>query len=245
MSTTAVMLKHYFAIITLLFVISNANGQQRWISGYLRDSSTHFPIAKGTISNPAEGKKIETDVNGFFRIRVSSNDLLYAFAPSYRYDTLRYSILYGDTLTMYLAPLGNVLAGVTVRSQYTKYQLDSMNRRAAFEEMRGKTLNAIASNRSTGFGLTFNLDRFTKKKYRNKKKEENLFEKTERMAYINYRFSPQLVASVTGLKGDSLRRFMFRFTPAYEWLREHPSDDDVFYYINDKLKEYNSTLQKQ
>jgi hypothetical protein len=239
------MFKLCYIIVALLFITKNANSQQRWISGYLRDSSTHFPIAKGMISNPANKKKVETDINGLFRIRVSPNDLLYVFASSYRYDTLRYSILYGDTLTIFLAPMGNVLANVTVQSQYNKYQLDSMNRRFTFEQMRGQTLNTVASNRSSGFGLTFNLDRFTKKKYRNKKKEEKLFEKTEQMAYINYRFPPQLVASYTGLKGDSLRNFLYRYTPDHKWLRQHPSNDDVFYYINDKLKEYRHTLQMQ
>ena len=238
------MLKLCYIIVAFLFIADNAYSQQRWISGYLRDSSTHFPIVKGTISNPVTRKKIETDANGFFRVRVSPDDLLYAFADTYRYDTLRYSILYGDTLTIYLVPLGNVLGNVTVRSQYTKYQLDSMERKATFDLMRGQTLNAIASNRSSGFGLTFNLDRFTKKKYRNKKKEEKLFEKTEERAYVNYRFSPPVVASYTGLKGDSLRHFIYRFTPSYEWLRQHPSNDDVLYYINEKLKEYKSTLQK-
>lgn len=239
------MLKLCYTIGILFFTALHVKGQQGWISGYLRDSSTHFPIAKGIVSNSSDNKKVETDAKGFFRIKVAPNDLLYAVAPSYHYDTLRYSILFGDTLTVYLAPFGNVLANVTVRSQYSKYQVDSIERRGVFEQMRGQTLNAVSSNRTSGFGVILNLDRFTKKKYRNKKKEEALFEKTEQAAYVNYRYSPQLVAAYTGLKGDSLRIFMYRFTPDYEWLRAHPSNEEVINYINDKLKEYKKTPYKQ
>jgi hypothetical protein len=239
------MFKLCYTTVILLFITITAKSQKVWISGYLRDSSTHFPIAKGIISNSSDNKKVETDVNGFFRVKAAPNDLLFATAAAYRYDTLRYSILFGDTLTIYLAPLGNVLSNVTIRSQYSQYQLDSMERRGTFEQMRGRTLNAVSSDRSSGFGIILNLDRFTKKKYRNKKKEEKLFERTEELAYINYRYSPQLVASYTGLKGDSLRNFMYRFTPDYKWLRKHPSNDEVIYYINDKLKEYRNTPYRQ
>lgn len=164
-----------FLSLAFIAVAFHASGQQAWVSGYVRDSITHFPI-KSTITNSATRSKVQTDVNGLFRIRLAPNDLIYIAAPSYHYDTLRYSILFGDTLTIYLSPSGNILPGVTVQSQYNKYQLDSIERRAAFEQMQGQTLNAIASNRSSGFGLTLNLDRFTKKKYRNKKKEEKRFQ---------------------------------------------------------------------
>ena len=133
------------------------------------------------------------------------------------------------------------MPGVTVQSQYNKYQLDSIERRSAFEQMQGQTLNAIASNRSSGFGLTLNLDRFTKKKYRNKKKEEKRFQQTEEWAYVNYRFSPQLVGYYTRLQGDDLRDFIYRYTPDYTWLRKHPSNDDVINYINEKLNDYRTS----
>ncbi len=58
------------------------------------------------------------------------------------------------------------------------------------------------------------------------------------MAYIDYRFSPHVVAYYTGLKGDELRNFLRFYTPDYTWLRQHLSDEDVLYYLNDKLKIY-------
>lgn len=238
-----IMFRGCFLFFAVIFFSNSGYSQKAWISGYLKDSLTHFPIVKGTISNSGTNQRTETDAFGYFRIEVSPNDVLYAVAASYRYDTVRYSVLFGDTLSIYLSPSGNFLPGLTITSKYSQYQLDSMERRDTFLKMRGQAPGAIATNRSEGFGVVINLDRFTKKKYRNKKKEEVLFQKTERIAYVNYRFPAQLVAHYTGLRDKELRLFMYRYTPNYEWLRQHNSAEEVLYYINDKLKEYRSLQQ--
>ena len=162
-------------------------------------------------------------------------------ANNYHYDKLTYSFLFTDTITVYLSPLGNILPMVSVKTQYSKYQLDSMRRRGEFEESRGKQLNAFSSPNSSGFGIALNLDRLFKKRYKHKKRSEGIFETTEKSVYIDYRFSPHLVAYYTGFKGDTLRSFMQRFTPGYVWLRQHPTNEDILYYINDKLKEFKSS----
>jgi len=131
---------------------------------------------------------------------------------------------------------------VKVESRYNKYQLDSIERKRDFDQMRGTSLHAV-SGPSSGFGISINLDRFFKKKYRNKKKEERRFGNSEETAYINYRFSPHFVASYTGLKGNQLRDFMYQYTPTYQWLRQHLSNEEVIYYISDKLKIYRKKLQ--
>jgi hypothetical protein len=188
-------------------------------------------------------KSVRTDRNGFFRLQVAPNDFIYAAATAYHYDTLRYSLLFGDTVTIFLSPSGTILPNVTVTSQYTKYQLDSMERKGAFEENRGHVLNAVSRPNSNNFGLGINLDRFFKKKYKGKKRVERTFKNTEERAYIDYRFSPKLVSSYTGLKGDSLRMFFYRYSPGYQWLRQHPTNDEVLFYINEKLKEYKRASQ--
>lgn len=230
------MCKRRYLLILLFFIVANVNGQRRLINGFLKDSITLFPIAAGTVTNGTTSQKVLTDEKGFFRLEAAPNDFIYAFASSYHYDTLSYSFLFTDTITIFLSPAGNILPNVLVTVRHTKYQLDSMERKATFEKLRGTSLSAISSAPSAGFGVTVNLDRFFKKKYRDKQREERIFSKAEKMAYVNYRYSPRLVNFYTGLKGDALRSFMNRFTPDYNWLRSHPTNEDVMYYINDKLK---------
>ncbi|MGZ3859849.1 MAG: hypothetical protein ACXVMS_09975 [Flavisolibacter sp.] len=238
------MLKSCFLVMACIVFLGPAVAQRTWISGVLRDSVTHDPIAGGMVFNQATRQKVSADAHGLFRVKVAPNDLLYLLAPAYHYDTLRYSLLFGDTLTVYLSPTGHMLPGVTIQSQYTQYQVDSIQRRAAYEQIGGHPLPVIENHKTGGFGLTLNLDRFTKNQYRNRKKADKQFERTEEWAYVQYRYSPELVAYYTQLKGDSLREFMYRYTPDYDWLRAHPSNDDVVNYISEKMKAYRKGQKK-
>lgn len=233
-------------ILLLLFsAAKKAAAQEPAVIGYLRDSITLFPISGGTITNWNTKKKVHTDGNGFFRIEAKANDLLYAQADKYYYDTLRVSALFTDTIPLYLSPSGEILPTVTITAGYTKYQMDSIGRIRTFLETRGHPLNSVSRSNSMGFGVGLNLDRLFKNKYKNQKKQEELFERTERFLYIEYRFSAQLVAYYTGLKGEALREFIYQYTPGYEWLRQHPTNEEVMWYINDKLKEYRKKKQDE
>lgn len=232
----------YPTIAILLFCCTTVQAQV--LNGYLRDSITHFAISGGTITNATNGRSVKTDNRGFFRLRAEPRDRLYAVANAYRFDTLTYTTLFRDTVIIYLSPTGAVLPTVTVTAAYTRYQLDSIERRRAFEEVRGPEMRTIASQPSTGFGLTINMDKFWKKEAKEKRRIERAYRQSEEEAYVHYRYSPEVVAYYTGLKGDELKAFMQRYTPSYEWLRGHPSNDDVMYYLNEKLKDYKAKKRK-
>lgn len=224
-----------FIVLSTLTSLS-ACAQSGFAKGYLRDSITHYPILNGIITNLTTQKQIKTNTTGFFFIEASAGDQLLVQSKDYENDTLKYTTLFIDTITVYLSPSGSILPGVTVRSNYTKYQLDSMRRRTDFEIMRGNVAPTVASHAPDGFGATFSMDRVWKKKTKRKAKAETLFQKTEEQLYIDYRFSPQMVSYYTGLKSDALRLFMYQHTPTYKWLRQHTDQQDVLFYINDKLK---------
>jgi len=214
----------------------NAQAQRTILNGVIKDSITQLPIHNVTISNPITRTKVRTDANGFFRIAVAPDEILYFFAPSYRIDTLRYSVLFQNPVTLFLTPNGEWLGGVTVEAQYSKYQLDSMERIASFKAAQGQRLRTASSLNEGGFGIGINLDRIFKSKYKQHKKQEALFQRTEERAYVEYRFSSKMVAAYTGLKGEKLREFMLQYTPDYKWLRQHPSQEALLIYINEKLK---------
>lgn len=237
--------KKVCVFIISVFLAVAGFAQQRLVNGFLLDSTTLLPISNGVITNTSTKTTVKTDKNGFFKLSASPNDLIYATAKSCRFDTIRYSYLFTDTITIYLSFAGNVLPAVTVRGQYNRYQLDSIDRKKDFEQSRGTVLKTLASNdHPSGFGITINLDRLFRKRYRNQKKDERVFNALEKVEYVNYRFSPNLVAYYTGYRGDELRRFMSFYTPSYQWLRQHPANEDVMYYINDRLKVFKS-LQKK
>lgn len=235
------MLRILYISIILVFGYTNVQAQGITLNGYLRDSTNHSPIIGGTVMNATTGKSVKTNELGFFRLPVTYNDRLYAVATAYHFDTLTYSPLFVDTVTIYLSPSGAMLPGVTVTSQFSKYQLDSMQRKAAFDAARGPEMHTVANPTSSAFGMNINLDRFFKKKYKNQRRQEHTFGKTEEALYVHSRFSPEMVSSYTGLTGEELRVFLLRYTPSYIWLREHPTDAEIMYYLNDKLKEFRAS----
>lgn len=234
---------HKFCCLFVFIVFLQKVDAQQIVSGFIRDSLTHFPVSNVTVLNESSRKKVLTDSKGFFYLYAQPGDLLQFTAKNYHIDTLRFISVFTDTIQVFLSPRGEMLEMVTVAATYSKYQLDSMKRKADFDEMRGTVLNTV-SRPSNGFGLSLNLDRIFKRKYSNRKKEEELFKKTEKIAYVQYRFSPYLVAQYTGLKGDALRDFMFRYTPSYQWLRQHTTNEELVYYINEKLKLYKQSTKK-
>jgi hypothetical protein len=230
--------------ICFVFFTSHLTAQTVFLNGYVKDSLTHLPVFGATLSNSTKAQKVRTDGNGFFRIPVSPNDLLYALGTGYHYDTLRYSMLFQDTITIFLSPV-NVLQTVTIETGYQKYRQDSLERRREFEEARGHQLSAIdKSKHKQTFGLTFNLDRLFKRKYNDGSKAEEVLTAREREAYVRFRFSPQMVSFYTGLKGEALLAFMRQFTPSYEWLRSNVAREQLIDYLGEKLRAYRNSNKR-
>lgn len=220
----------------LLCLTCQSNAQNLY--GYLVDSATKLPVANATVSNKTRNKTAITGDNGFFQLNVSDFDLIFFTALGYRLKTFYYDIANKDTLRVFLSPLPKDLPGVTVRTTgYNQYQLDSIKRKREFVQDAGPKMKAIAPANS-GAGIGLNLDALFKKKERRRREAYGDFDDNEKQEYVTYRFAMTFVQEYTGLKNDSLLDFMYKYTPTYKWLRKHQADEDVIYYINDKLKEF-------
>ena len=214
-----------------------ATAQKRTpVHGYVLDSISYSPVANAQVTNTNTNKSATTNEKGMFSLPVGLNDVLFVTATGYHFDTLRYNILLRDTLVMYISSLAHVLPGVTVTAAgYTRYQNDSIRRLQEFNSNMGAPKQPVASSANSGAGVGINLD-FLSKKEKNKRKAYKIYNEHEKEAYVNYRFSPEIVSDYTGLKGDTLQQFMQLYTPDYDWLRQHTENEDIFYYLNDKLK---------
>lgn len=233
-------MKSLFTVL-LLLIVAGASAQRRvekW--GYLRDSITHEPIALASVTNLNTGTTVMTGGNGRFRIELAENHVLSFAAVGYYFDTIHYNkdFLKQDTLALYLAPLAHNLGNVTVTGRgLNRYQLDSIERREEFLRAVVSYKIPTISRANSGAGIALNLDRFSRHE-KTKRRAFDFFEANEVQAYINYRFSPQLVAKYSNLKDDEMRDFMQRYRPTGDWLRKNPTEEDVIYYINEKLKLY-------
>jgi hypothetical protein len=228
-----------FGLITICFCTISVRAQNYPVIGFVKDSITQLPIKGAKVTNTSSKKTAYTDYNGLFHIEASPDELLRAIAAEYHPTSIIYSPVFRDTILIYLATSGKILPSVTVASNYTKYQMDSMSRKKEFGERRGNHVTQVS--RAEGFGIAVSLDKFFKAKYKFQRKNEKRFNAMEQSAYVTYRYSPKLVAFYTGLKGVELQAFMSKHTPTYQWLRKHLSNDEVLEFINSELKLYRAS----
>ena len=234
----------YFSKISLLailivFISLTSSAQRRLIKGYVHDSITGVPIVNAIISNETSKKLITPDQNGFFSITASRGDFIIINAFNYNFDTLKAASGMPDTLHIQLIRTNEILPTVTVTTQgYSRYQFDSLHRHDEFVSDMGGIgkMPKVGKADNMGAGIGINLDAFARKRTKDRNQAYSTFNYLEKQAYIDYRFSPQSVSKITGLKGDSLVSFMRQYTPSYEWLRAHTTNEDVVFYVNDKMK---------
>ena len=233
------MHKGFFILFLVASLVASAQKNEiKW--GYLRDSITNEPIVLASVTNISTKTTVMTSAIGRFKINLLENQVLSFAAVGYYFDTIHYNkrFLLQDTLQLFLSPLAHSLGNVTVTAKgKSRYQLDSMERRKEFlQDIVDYQIPAI-SNANFGAGVALNIDHFSRRE-KNKRKAYTFFESNEKEAYINYRFPSTLVIQYSGLKDDELQQFMQQYRPTSEWLRMNKMEEDIKYYINDKLKLY-------
>lgn len=233
------MMKILFCAVSFLTAFASYSQNNLIIKGTVKDSITHQPVSFASVTNMNSHQTVLSDKNGHFKISVSINHLLSVASVGYNFDTLLMNEknTQTDTFRIFLSPLTRSLADVTVygKIKFSAYQLDSIKRRKDFFETMSDHTLPVFSNANSGAGVGLNLDHFYNREKR-KRKVISLFDLMEQEQYINYRFTPQLIAKYTSLPNDSLEIFMQQYRPTYNWLRKHVEEDDMIYYINDKLK---------
>ena len=219
--------------------------QKSSVIGIIRDSVTNAIVEFAGITNNKKTTVI-SNTKGIFKIEVAKNNLVTIVAVGYNFDTTRITdeLLKLDTVVIFLHPLAKRLADVTVNSKtkLSQYQLDSIERRKDFFINKSDVKLPVVSLANSGVGLGINLDHFYSRE-RRKRNALDLFYSMENQSYTNYRFTPEIINKYTLLSGEQLVAFMQQNRPTYNWLRTHISEEDLFYYINDKLKLFNNKQQ--
>lgn len=212
--------------------------QSAYLTGTIADSSANKMLSNVRVVNTSTGKYVYTSENGFFKIAVNNNDMLLFTATGYQVDSIRYTFLQSLHINVFLKTVDHILPGVVVRTySYTLYQKDSINRLKEFNAILVSAPYKTAETNPKGPGFTINLDQFSAREKR-KRRAVKLFKEQEKDYYTDSRYTPDFVQYYTGLKGDSLKFFMGQFRPDYTWMRSHLTDEDLVYYINEKLPLY-------
>jgi hypothetical protein len=96
----------------------------------------------------------------------------------------------------------------------------------------------LSTGNHGGAGLSINaLYSLISREGKNARYLQSIIERDYRDAIVDYRFTPQIVESITGLEGDKLGDFMRQYRPGYYFIL-NSNDYELGVYIKKSFEQY-------
>ncbi len=192
------------------------------------------------------GRGTTTDSNGNYVIQVDLSDSLrfsYLGRATQMFPVSMMNSTTGFDIALHVKP--TELAEVRVAPK--NYRMDSLQNRKDYEKIFNYHKPGLAiSDGANGAGLDLdeliNVFRF-KRNRRLAAFQARLIE-DEQDKFIDHRFTRYTVKKITGLDGDSLDAFMFRYRPSFAFTKV-ASDYEFYDYIKLAFQEYQRQLHIQ
>ncbi|HXS37769.1 MAG TPA: carboxypeptidase-like regulatory domain-containing protein [Flavipsychrobacter sp.] len=235
----------YFILVILLFRVFIADAQT--LTGVVIDVETGKPLFPVTVVNLNSKATVYTDDKGQYAINAKTGDVVsfsyigynatqYITPPSVSVSTLR----------VRMVPINVQLNEFTLKRGYTPYQKDSAERAQTYQKElvqpnRNVTVgfnNGVAINGPISF-LASKLGAGDKEK----KKFRKDYKMWEQNRFIDTRYTPELVTSLTGFSGDTLATFMNSYPMEYDFARA-ASDLEIKMWIRHNYKEYLNKIKQ-
>jgi hypothetical protein len=188
-----------------------------------------------TVFNSSKNIAGRSDMDGRFAIAATEGDTVIFTSTGYERRIL--IVTFDKLLTSFDVTMNidiQALKNVTVRGNY---QLDSLNRREFYKNVYYQPGITGRNTPSSGVGIVLSPLSYFSSAAKQKRDLKKRLIKNEREAYIDHAFPEAWVERMTGLKGDSLRLFLYRYRPSYNFSRQ-TDRDGMLIYINDRLREF-------
>ena len=209
---------------------------QKNIQGRIYSGATDSVIASASVHNLTTKQSALASKDGRYSIPASENDIVIFSASGFLTDTVKvefYMLLTPHDVTLPLKV--TTLSAVQLLSSYQK---DSLERRNDYAEIFNNQKNITGGNRPTdGVGISISPLSYFSKQAKQKRQLRKRLLQQEQDDYVDRSFPAGWVARLTGLSGDSLNLFMYRYRPSYDFCRD-TDRAGMTVYISEKLKEF-------
>jgi hypothetical protein len=236
-------MRYVICPLLLLFLVSLRGSAQQFLTGKIYKKNSDETLLSVSIHNITESRYDLSEEDGSYRIQAAPGDHIAFSSVGYRADTLTVTAsLLTAACPIYLDIRPQELQAVRV-GEFNNYQLDSMDRRKEYAWVyEHDNTPHIAKDRqgADGVGVTMNIFRKTSSADKQRIHLEKRLQKEEEDDYVDYRYNTDYVTKITHLKGDSLKQFMQRYRPSYDYCRK-AANVDILVYINDSYKLYMKT----
>ena len=231
----------FFSVILLLAGGISAEAQQ-FLTGKVYVKGTADTLISVSIHNITRQRYDLSDEDGSYRIQAAPGDHIAFSSVGHKADTITVTAsILTASYPVYLEIKPQTLQTVRV-GEFNNYQLDSMDRRKEYEWVYDHDNQSRVENdrKGDGVGLTLNIFRNTSTAARQRERLEKRLAREEEDYYVDYRYNKDYVAKITHLRGDSLKEFMRKYRPSYEYCRK-AATVDILVYINDCYKLFMKT----
>ena len=233
-------MRYIISPLLLLSLFSLTCSAQQFLTGKIYKKNSTETLLSVSIHNITANRYDLSDEDGSFHIQAMPGDHIAFSSVGYRADTITVTAsLLTAACPIYLDIRPQELQAVRV-GQYSNYQLDSMDRRKEYAWVYDHdNTPRFARDRqgSDGVGITMNIFRNSSSAAKQRIHLEKRLEKEEEDYYVDSRYNKDYVAKITHLKGDSLKEFMRRYRPSYDYCRK-AATVDILVYISDSYKQY-------
>jgi hypothetical protein len=225
-------------IVTALFFlcIFNQVSAQLIVKGKIYDAETDSVIVAVKVYNLNTKQSARSGIDGNYAIAAAEGERLVFSITGFKPDTV--TVTYDMLLIQYDVTLRKqivTLKNVTVTSSY---QADSLERRNYYSNIYEKQPGLTGRNTpSNGFGISVSPFSYFSHQAKQKRQLKKKLIRQEEEDFIDHCFPVEWVARLTGLRGDSLSRFMALYRPSYSFCRKN-NREKMLLYLNDKFKEF-------
>ncbi|WP_343306123.1 carboxypeptidase-like regulatory domain-containing protein [Chitinophaga niabensis] len=211
------------------------------VRGQITDPIKKTVLYPATVRNKNTNAKAFSDNGGYYRINASKGDLIIVSFIGYVSDSFTVTNYAGTQVNdVRLREQERFLPSVEVSGKWSPYQLDSLARAEEFKPFL-ETENRSLVDKSKrgpgqgGFGIVFSpFSRYSQKE-KDLRKFKKLYDEYNRQSYVDYRYSKAFVTRVTGLVGDSLLQFIYKYTPSHDLLR-NMTNETLIYWTAERAK---------
>ena len=222
-------IRRFICVCGLILCVGLAFGQS--IKGEVVDRDSHQPMKGVSITNIHTSLDVTTGDNGAFNIAATRDQLLEFSKPGYKPARVRIPKGYVPSYFRIILERGFVKAEELLASNNRyDYRADSLRYRELYKhELDFEKLSAVGTISHPFSALS--------KKNREIWRFQADYDAFEKEKYIDRTFNAGLVTKITGLQGDSLTRYMVRYRPDYDELR-NMIDYTFFNYIKRTVHSY-------
>lgn len=231
------MIRYLLWFFCFALLSKNVCAQEKQIQGIVFDQSTKERIARVFVTNTRSKTGIYNNLKAEFTVAVRLNDVLIFTKTGYFNDTVKVTAL--QTLPVYLKRSSIVLREVTIRDSALNAEKQRDANKKEFSQAYGalanKELLTVGSN-GAGIGIDA-IYNMLSRRGRNATKLREIIDRDYKAKVIDNRFNPIIVGAITGLKGDQLNGFMYRYRPDYN-LVVMLNDYDFISYIKSSYNRF-------